>query len=262
MSRQLWPTCCMACRPAIIRRAPVLVVESAFPSSPRAFRPRSFHSSAIRDSDQASSSNTAKSTSTAQPSLASKLFRRLVGGKSDPNQSATQENRTVTDSSKSSSGDDLKVHVPLSLDFSEGTQGHKGIGPSANTSARMSRLAARRKSKRMPRGQTEVHHSLPKAKKIWRSPAQPGDSAPTTDAIPSNKWQKRDVTPQEARERFNGLVKEFEMQTGSGFRAVDTDDLDNHTVPEEIVQGQCSSDLTFRQCPQLTPRSMHSRDER
>jgi hypothetical protein len=63
------------------------------------------------------------------------------------------------------------------------------------------------------------------------------DPTSTKNDISGNKWQKRSVTPQEAKDRLDNLVKEFEMQNFTGSRDAEVDDLDGAMVPDEVVEG-------------------------
>lgn len=119
----------------------------------------------------------------------------------------------------------------------------------------MSRLAARRKSKRTPRSQLASQQPHSRSKRAADSlgsksnnqrkgdmPKASSNSAEedpmsTKNDILGNKWQKRSVTPQEAKDRLDNLVKEFEMQNGTEPRDIDVDDLDGAMVPDEVVEG-------------------------
>lgn len=286
MSRQLWPTCCAACRPVIKPSRPVPAIRVAQSGLPKAFRPRPFHSGIVL-SDKDSSSKNAGSSSKVQPGLASKLFRRLLSGKPETEQPSTPGNRTNPEPSMNSQVEHERLHVPLSLDMSSGlkipflkkAKQKTTTSSPANTSARMSRLAARRKSKRTSRSQTANQQSHSRTKQTAESfdrktdserkgdmPTASIDSAgeedpsSTKNAISSTKWQKRSVTTQEAKDRFDNLVKEFEMQNGSGLRDFDVDDLDGITVPDAIVEGQCYC-IGHRECNILTCTVCRSRHE-
>lgn len=243
MSRQLRATCCTACRPAFNHHKTVPALRSASFVSPKAIRSSTFHSGLVWSN---SSTKGNGSSSKIEQGLASKLFRRLLGEKTETEQSSGQEQQSSADPSVSAKVGHERLHVPLSRDVSSALQvpsakktkhGTTTVSPST-ISARKSRLAARRQSKRTSKGQAMQHKP---AKPISASNAGSNeDSSSSKSGISANKWQRRSVTPQEAKDRFDNLVKEFEIQPGFGGRGHDADDLDGSTVPDEIVEGQYS----------------------